>query len=412
MKQTVLRASLGILYGWLSLAVSAAPAAAQSAPGAGAWQPGPAGTGDHAALAGVIDSPSSGANVSPGTLALRGWFVDLTAQGWTGVDDVEIFLGTMDSGRPLGHAQFQQSRPDVASALRNPFWANAGWSANVPSTSLATGENTLSVYAHTPAKGWWLRQVRINLQPPPPPARGASRAIAPSPSTPSPIGNDISFPQCPTGAEPALQAFGIVGVTGGKPFTSNPCLVRQFVWALSSTSPTQPHVGLYMNTANPGPDVSPNLPPAGTVTPRACDGSWSGDCAYDYGWRSAQDAFGRAVGITGASAAAQYPWWLDVEAANSWSPQTDVNAAAVQGAIDFLHSMNIASVGIYSTSADWEALIGPPATNGPFGALPNWRPGASGVKDAPEWCSRTVSGGRVKYVQFTTGGFDSDFACF
>jgi hypothetical protein len=189
-------------------------------------------------------------------------------------------------------------------------------------------------------------------------------------------------------------------------------LPREFVWALSSTSPSQAHVGLYMNTANPGPGVSPHWPAAGTSVPRACDGSWSADCAYDYGWLAAQDAFGRAVGVTGRPAAAQSPWWLDVESANSWSTQQDTNAADVQGALDSLRSVNVASVGIYSTLTDWEALIGPASPGGPFGGLLNWRPGATNLRDAPGWCSRTVSGGRVKYVQFPSGGFDTDFACF
>ena len=92
---------------------------------------------------------------------MRGWFVDLAAQGWTGVDDIEIFLGTMEAGRPLAHAAIQQSRPDVATALKNAFCENAGWTANVSITSLPVGANTLSVYAHTPGKGWWLRQVPI-----------------------------------------------------------------------------------------------------------------------------------------------------------------------------------------------------------------------------------------------------------
>src|SRR5690348_7396220 len=112
----------------------AGPAAAQqapppSAPGVGAWQPGPAASGDRNSLAGVIDTPANGASVTPGQLQLSGWFVDLTAQGWAGADDVEIFLGGMESGgRPLGHAQFTQNRPDVAGALKNGFWAQSGWS--------------------------------------------------------------------------------------------------------------------------------------------------------------------------------------------------------------------------------------------------------------------------------------------
>jgi len=400
----------------------ATPAAAQSisAPGVGAWQPGPAANGDRNTLAGVIDVPASGATLQPGTLALGGWFIDLTAQGWTGADDVEIFLGTMDGGgRPLGHAQFQQNRPDVGSALKNGFWNLAGWSATVSTATLPLGPNTLSVYAHTPGRGWWLRQVTITLRaapPPPPPARGTP-APAPPPAppaapTPSITGNDISYPQCPTGAEPALPAFGIVGVNGGKPFTANPCLPREYVWALTSTSANQPHVGLYMNTANPGPGTTPNWPAAGTSMPRSCDGSSSADCAYDYGWMAAQDAFGRAVGVTGSAPAAQYPWWLDVEQSNSWSDQMDANTADVQGSIDFLRSMNVASIGIYSTSTDWQALIGQPNPTGPLGNLSNWRPGAMGLQDAQSWCARTVSGGRVKYVQFPNAGFDTDFACF
>jgi hypothetical protein len=405
----LLRSHLALVFSLALVCAGATPVAAQSAPGAGAWQPGPAGTGDQNVLAGVIDAPNSGTTVQSGNLSMRGWFVDLTAQGWTGADDVEIFLGTMDAGRPLGHAAIQQSRPDVATALKNPFWANAGWTANVSITSLPVGVNTLSVYAHTPGKGWWLRQVPITVTAAPPPPRGAPAPVVPAPSV---TGNDISYPQCPTGAEPSPPAFGIVGVNGGKPFTPNPCLPREFVWALTSTSPNQPRIGLYMNTANPGPGVTPNWPAAGTPTPRACDGSWSNDCAYDYGWMSAHDAFGRAVGVTGVAAAAQYPWWLDIETANSWSMQLETNAAAVQGAIDFLHSVNAASVGIYSTSADWEAIIGQPSAAGQFAGLPNWRPGATGLQDAQGWCSRTVSGGRVKYVQFQAGAFDTDFACF
>src|SRR5689334_12054293 len=104
----LLRSYLALLCSLALVCAGVTPVLAQSAPGAGAWQAGPAGNGDRNVLAGVIDAPSSRARVPQVSLALSGWFVDLTAQGWTGVDDVEIFLGTMDSGRPLGHATFQQ----------------------------------------------------------------------------------------------------------------------------------------------------------------------------------------------------------------------------------------------------------------------------------------------------------------
>ena len=397
-----------------------------SAPGVGAWAPGPAASGDRNSLAGVIDAPASGATLTSGNLQVSGWFVDLTAQGWAGVDDVEIFTGTMESGgRPLGHAQFGQTRADVAGALKNGFWAPSGWTANVSTASLPLGPTTLSAYVHTPAKGWWARQVTITLRappppPPPPPSAPTRGAPPPQPASPpapppalapnSPLGNDISYPQCPTGGEPPGQAFAIVGVTGGRPFSPNVCLAREFAWALGSTSSNQAQVGLYVNTADPGPSAA-NWP-TGATSPRACGGDWSDDCAYDYGWLSTQDAYARAVLVVGSAAAAQYPWWLDVESANSWSTDMANNGMMLRGALDYLRSVNVSSVGVYSTSTDWEALIGPPSPSGPFGGLLNWRPGPSGAQDAPSWCNRTVTGGRVKFVQFPAGGFDTDFACF
>jgi hypothetical protein len=410
------------LVGVLALAlVRVTPGAAQQAPvfdaqapGVGAWAPGPAASGDRYSLAGVIDAPTSGASVLPGNLQLAGWFVDLSAQGWAGADDVEIFAGSMDEGgRPLGHAQFTQDRPDVAESLNNPFWAQSGWSASISTSALPAGPHALWVYVHTPAKGWWQRRVDITIRPPPTPTPGAPGPVQPTPTPVSKYGNDISYPQCPTGAEPPRPAFAIVGVTGGRPFSANPCLPRQFVWALTSTSPNQAHVGFYMNTANPGPTASTDWPAAGTSTPRACDGSWSADCAYDYGWLTAQDAYSRVVGVVGNPAAAQYPWWLDVESANSWSDDTSLNAADLEGVMSFLRSQNVGTIGIYSTAFVWEALIGPPlASASPFGGLLNWGAGAADPLEAPAFCSLTVTGGQVKFVQFPYAGFDTDLACF
>jgi hypothetical protein len=193
---------------------------------------------------------------------------------------------------------------------------------------------------------------------------------------------------------------------------ANPCLPREYVWALTSTSTNQNRVGLYLNTANPGPTASTNWPAAGTATPRPCDGSWSADCAYDYGWLTAHDAFSRAVNVAGSPAAAQHAWWLDVEAANSWSTDQAVNAAALEGIVAYLRAQNVGPLGIYSTSTDWEALIGPPTSAAPFGDLPNWRPGPANAQEAPGWCARTVTGGRVKFVQFPNAGFDTNLACY
>src|ERR1700730_13874032 len=106
------------------LLLALAPAA--SAQGAG-WQPGPGAILDNT-YTGFIDVPTSGATVpSTGTFTVAGWFVDMTAQGWAGADDVQVWLGTMDGGgRMLAKAVFAQPRPDVATALGHPYFAASG----------------------------------------------------------------------------------------------------------------------------------------------------------------------------------------------------------------------------------------------------------------------------------------------
>ena len=59
-----------------------------------------------------------------------------------------------------------------------------------------------------------------------------------------------------------------------------------------------------------------------------------------------------------------WPWWLDVERANSWARhgaygRNKVNVAAIRGFVDGLRSAGVrAAVGIYSTPADWVAITG------------------------------------------------------
>jgi hypothetical protein len=175
-------------------------------------------------------------------------------------------------------------------------------------------------------------------------------------------------------------------------------------------------VSFYLNTGNPGPQASTHWPGANTTAPQVCDGSWSAACAYDYGWSAAQDSFigaSRAIGSTAAVVAA--PWWLDVETANSWSTDTATNTADLRGAVAYLQSMNVRSVGLYSTKSDWAQITGATsagsAANAPFKTLLNWVPGARSAKDAASLCSSTFSGGPVRLVQYPAGSFDGDYAC-
>jgi len=211
-------------------------------------------------------------------------------------------------------------------------------------------------------------------------------------------GYDISWPQCST-SYPSNPAFGIVGVSDGRPFHDNPCLADEYAWAVTAPSAA----GFYMNTANPGAS-SVHWTEAG---PRACSGA-SDDlgCAYNYGWNAAAHAFAYADAQTGGAATAT--WWLDIETANTWSSSTSVNTADIRGMVDYFAAASL-PVGIYSTTLDWDQITGGLALD-----VPNWVAGASGSTQAVRWCSSTTStftGGRVALVQYPLHGFDGNAAC-
>jgi hypothetical protein len=145
------------LLGLVGMTLAPLPAAAQTSD----WQAGPGAVLDNT-YAGFVDAPTANATVSTGGFNLNGWFVDRSAQGWAGADDVQIYLGQMDGGgRMLARAQIAQSRPDVGNALGNPFWAASGFNASIPAGAVPAGNQQLYVYAHTPAKGWWFKTVNV-----------------------------------------------------------------------------------------------------------------------------------------------------------------------------------------------------------------------------------------------------------
>jgi len=140
-----------------------APAPMSAQPSGSGWTPGPNAPASANTFTGVIDSPSKGATIpTSGAVSVNGWFVDTTAQGWAGADDVQLFSGQMgNGGTMLGKGVVGENRPDVAAALNNPYWAASGFSVTVPATALASGPNTLGVYLHTPGKGWWYEPLNV-----------------------------------------------------------------------------------------------------------------------------------------------------------------------------------------------------------------------------------------------------------
>jgi predicted outer membrane repeat protein len=235
-----------------------------------------------------------------------------------------------------------------------------------------------------------------------------------------PAGYDISFPQCGDPL-PAAPVFAIVGVNGGRAFTRNPCLgagvlPSELAWAGGTGAQ------LYANTGNPGPTLSTHWP-SGQASPRQCDtatapGADTADCAYDYGWNAAADSYQAAVDAyvslgLAPQGATQTPianaWWLDVETSNSWRGDVALNVAALQGEVDYLRSVGVASIGIYSTAYQWNKLTGGTQV---FAPAPSWVAGARTSVRARASCGAIgFTGGPVVLVQYPANGLDADLRC-
>lgn len=190
--------------------------------------------------------------------------------------------------------------------------------------------------------------------------------------TSSNLGFDYSYnaPLFP----PTNFGFGIVGVTGGKSFTQNPRITQEYNWAQfgGGARPT-----LYVNLNAPygssvaghvsTPSTCPTTTVGTTTDPTPCAG-------YNYGYNAAAYALAYAK----ASGATSPLWWLDIEEANSWSPDTAVNDQVIQGAITYLNSQGIRA-GIYSMAYMWDDIAGSgfgptQSINGQSVSVPNWIP--------------------------------------
>ena len=148
-----------VVVAWLIALALPGAASAQQVAGGGGWSPGPGATGDNT-YQGFVDQPASGATVSAGApLTVSGWIVDSAAEGWAGIDGVQVLQGD----RVLAQGSVGIDRPDVAAATGNPYWGSSGFSAVVPGGALAAGPATLTIAAHTPGKGTWTQQVPVNV---------------------------------------------------------------------------------------------------------------------------------------------------------------------------------------------------------------------------------------------------------
>jgi len=209
---------------------------------------------------------------------------------------------------------------------------------------------------------------------------------APKLATPDPVPNasvpdhgyDVSHPQCRR-ILPGTAGFGIVGINGGRPLSSNKCLATQAQWAAGKKG----HA-VYVNTGYPG----------------------TGD-PVGYGRHIIDDAVARehSAGVGGTTV-----WWLDVETVNTWAGTQQENATVLDAMAARLQDLGV-RVGIYSTPAMWLQIAG---TWEP--GLPVWYATGSGTRaTAVPACDRSFAGSPtaiVQWVQVGKGGsFDHDVVC-
>ena len=249
----------------------------------------------------------------------------------------------------------------------------------------------------------------------------STHSSTPTPSAalpPTGAGVDISYPQCIKRSHEPLPPnvpFAVIGVNGGKASNFNPCFESEYVSAyLLPGTPEQPGAAVYVNTGNPGIAgtwwPTSNDTQAGTtvVNPNGtCAGLAGAGCAYIYGYSMAQADYRR---VTKALVTIPGLWWLDVETSNTWQADTVANAASLSGMVDYFKLKSL-SVGIYSTSYQWNRIAGVTPATSTLAGLPSWLAGSS-YFGAPVNCQKSplTPNGRVAMVQYVMH-LDNDYAC-
>ncbi len=230
---------------------------------------------------------------------------------------------------------------------------------------VVAGLGVVAVLGGATARRWW-NEASPTFTPDPPLLPNAP-IVAPQPKA-EPLridgqGYDISYPQCGDPL-PKGGAFGIVGINGGAPLTSNKCLSLQYRWAA-----TRKGHAVYINTAN-----------AGAADPVA------------YGRKMVDDAIvrERAAGVSGVSV-----WWLDVETTNAWKGSTQENATVLAAMAARLQELKV-RVGIYSTPQQFHEIAGIWEPG-----LPVWNATGPGTEEgALAACPESFAGSTTAIVQW------------
>jgi hypothetical protein len=198
-------------------------------------------------------------------------------------------------------------------------------------------------------------------------------------------GIDVSYPNCGARLN-GRTGFAVVGLNGGRPFSFNPCLRKQYGrYARSAAS------ALYLNTGY-------ERWYRGAVTPTCAAAAHHRGVAYAVGCSEAATSVRH---LTQLGLTQPRVWWLDVEPSNAWSSNRAVNTSVLRGMKDYLTTFtNASTVGIYSMWPWWHEI-----TTGWRTSAPEWIPSSRTA------CPLPFSAGPVWLAQAGSTGLDVDIAC-
>ena len=232
-------------------------------------------------------------------------------------------------------------------------------------------------------------------------------------------GYDVSYPQCSVASSypTNFSGFAIIGVGDGRPFTANPCVKAEWGAALTAQASS---ISIYINTGNSGAyghDITAacaaNVP---SIYSRKLAQAWEIGCSEaDYAFATASlDGVTPATPTTSGSTDSTLGggmWWADVENGNSWSTNTALNQATIEGVTDELSNPVNPSytgfgglpVGVYSNTTFWSKITGSSSWS-PSTSNADWYAGSS--------CS-SFDGKSVWVAQYgtTSTAGDPDTAC-
>jgi hypothetical protein len=213
-------------------------------------------------------------------------------------------------------------------------------------------------------------------------------------------GYDVGYPNC---NEKPPGGFAIVGLGGGRPFTTSNCLTSE--WTKAGDFNGTPAPALYFNTGYAGAYGRDITSPCTTYAGQSLAGVAKHDQrTYTKAWEIGCSEAAFAAGV--ATKYAEHPsmWWADIETGNSWSTNQTVNQYTVDGLSYEMQQSAPGVGGVYSYPASWDKIVGPRFTaTPPFSG--GWGPNLS--------CTTAFGGTPVWVVQGGTSssGVDLDTGC-